>query len=901
MRLAPTLVVLALSVGACVGEEASAPATSATVPTSAPTTPPEADTPALPGTTAGTGGATAPGPTEAAAPATTAASPPTQEPPADEVARGLRDLLLHLDIGCLDSVLGMVRTDEIVYEGEHPSDAEVAAVSHCPEGDPFQEHDQPSQGAAVEPNQGPTLPQPVDMDAQFHGTPWTPSPDDAGCLFAAIGASDFRAVYQGLRPATASEVTAAQPCLHGGLRLDDVPHPLSRVPCPSLDVLDEHMRDYRPRWDQLACHADGLTRLPIPTLRTSARFNPVRTARAEEGGCQGSNCRRLATVDTGIWSGDLQDLADSMAAGSWEEYARSEYDGRDRDLVAALRFTEAEFPEANASFLPMADFPPYVDEEHRLIEYPPSGYWHDQALRSYAAHVLRRKASGHLTWMVDFWPPGMDEAPASGPTEFRGWIDEYLVPQKVREAQVAEALMVELFTPWPNEIERFVLAQPWADTASDSDLLDAGQYLLDAVAEAVRPHFTGRILPMSYVHHERDRVVWRDLSFRGFDEVAFGVFAECDAPTALDYLRGQLAMISDIVERDGVAWSIGEMELNESRFETLCGTDLGDEAADIHAAMLDLVFDQEVPPAGVSLLGNVYSEEHREALDSHLFDRATTSGDPSDPTAVSLPTFEALDMHPDIDCMNAVLGLFVNVFGVYVVAPESAPLPLVLHTANVLAEYIDNDADGLPDDPAVLEHLVDRNYIVPVWTSDIREEFWENARGTFCEDNTGMAASMYLFEDAWALGGIAATGTWDTNLEEVWHVVSDGWYSAYPAVLGADDVQRSMLTDAMDAARGGRHLTTPELYPDGAWYRYDDPTCDYVCQTHEYFYWILMADIGALDPSITDKCEASRHEWNVCTRAELAEVDPLAFALLQDHGLALPTRIPTGDYRPRSG
>ncbi len=31
---------------------------------------------------------------------------------------------------------------------------------------------------------------------------------------------------------------------------------------------------------------------------------------------------------------------------------------------------------------------------------------------------------------------------------------------------------------------------------------------------------------------------------------------------------------------------------------------------------------------------------------------------------------------------------------------------------------------------------------------------------------------MYFDEDQWAIGGIQKTGLWDTNLEEVWHVVS---------------------------------------------------------------------------------------------------------------------------------
>ena len=261
------------------------------------------------------------------------------------------------------------------------------------------------------------------------------------------------------------------------------------------------------------------------------------------------------------------------------------------------------------------------------------------------------------------------------------------------------------------------------------------------------------------------------------------------------------------------------------------------------------------------------------------------------------PTLEVLSQHPTTDCMNEVFDKFIDVFGMYVVATSDAPLAYVEHTANVLAEYIDNDADGIPDDQAVLDVLVNGNFVVPVWTETARESFWDNARGTYCEDNTGMAASMYYEYDEWALGGIEAAGTWDGNLEEVWHVVSIGWYATYPEYFG-DEPGVSRLTEAMDTARGGQFLTIPSTYPADSWYRYYDDTCEYGCQMHEYFYWILMANIDALDPSITDKCEQSQHEWHICNQAELEKVDVLAFDLFNNHGFSLPTNIPTGNYQP---
>ena len=258
------------------------------------------------------------------------------------------------------------------------------------------------------------------------------------------------------------------------------------------------------------------------------------------------------------------------------------------------------------------------------------------------------------------------------------------------------------------------------------------------------------------------------------------------------------------------------------------------------------------------------------------------------------PVFIVQSSHPQIDCLNTMFDKFVNVFGMYVIATPEAPLEYVQHTANVLAQYLDNDEDGVPDDLKVHQYLVDGNFVVPVWGEEDREIFFEGARGTFCEDNVGFRASMYYDHDRWALGGVGTAGNWDTNLEEVWHVVSSGWYRVYPVYFGD---WSSKLTEAMDTARGGLFREVPSQYPNNAWYSYDDDTCTYGCQVHEYFYWALMANIGALDPKLTDKCHESRQEWHVCTAADLERTDPLVFDLLNNYGFKLPTRIPDGSYQ----
>ena len=326
------------------------------------------------------------------------------------------------------------------------------------------------------------------------------------------------------------------------------------------------------------------------------------------------------------------------------------------------------------------------------------------------------------------------------------------------------------------------------------------------------------------------------------------------------------------------------------------------------------------------------SSEAEEAPSNIEADTTTTTtvADTTTTTVVlDKPAFEILDKHPKVECLNTVgATMFIDVFGMYVIAAKESPLEKVLHTANVLAQYLDNDEDGFADDPNVLWQLVENNYIMPVWpidggadgltVSEIRQKCSNVNIGAymFIEDINGNGGDSYVF------GGIAndnsftngGDGEWDANLEEIFHTVTWGWYRAYPEyfangdwwpwtgienkdLIGGKGELSSKLTTAMDAARGGWFEDTPDQYPDNAWYTYVDKSCGYGCQSIEYLYWLLMSNIGALDPSITNKCEKSKSEWFICTKEELKERDVLGFELINNYGFNLPTNIPDGNYK----
>ena len=284
----------------------------------------------------------------------------------------------------------------------------------------------------------------------------------------------------------------------------------------------------------------------------------------------------------------------------------------------------------------MTVFPPYIDEFYDLVIYPPTDYWHDELLRSYAVHIIQRKQAGHITYLFSHYPPLLAEgqpvvAPAKNQEEFRVWTDEVLIPQKIHEAKMAEALKVETLNTWIAEADVWVMGQPWAANASDNELLETGQYFLDAMAAAVRPHFKGQLVVTSFTpgqgqHPTRPAPFWKDLSYESVDRVDFTFYMRCDEQTTTTELREYMDTVMHIVKRDSIAWTIGELDIDFTAFET-CGTDLNDQADEIYSAVLDILFEQEVPPVGflaasTGFVLSVVSHDHKVVLEEKLFSRS---------------------------------------------------------------------------------------------------------------------------------------------------------------------------------------------------------------------------------------------------------------------------------------
>ena len=225
----------------------------------------------------------------------------------------------------------------------------------------------------------------------------------------------------------------------------------------------------------------------------------------------------------------------------------------------------------------------------------------------------------------------------------------------------------------------------------------------------------------------------------------------------------------------------------------------------------------------------------------------------------------------------------VMVHGVPIYATDTTPDEKLLHAAGVLAQFLDNDEDGVPDNPVVHQAILDtRGAIVMTGTEQEADDMdWRDAprgQGLYAEETRLNARER---------------GVFDYALEEIWHMVTDyGYRVAYPDVFGTEP--GTTLTDAMDKARGGRFDRPPAKYPESAWYTYDDVSCDYGCMASEYVYWVYTSFIGAQD--LPGRLDEIGHEWRLNTPEKLKEGEPVLHGILSDPEYKIPLAIPDGTY-----
>ena len=228
----------------------------------------------------------------------------------------------------------------------------------------------------------------------------------------------------------------------------------------------------------------------------------------------------------------------------------------------------------------------------------------------------------------------------------------------------------------------------------------------------------------------------------------------------------------------------------------------------------------------------------------------------------------------------------VVVFGIDIYAISTVEDNKLLHTANIMAQYLDNDEDGIVDDPLVMDKMLENRAFIVIWKNEKDLYNVEPPSGREGQD----LGNDEIHPNFVSNGRI---GEFDASLEEVLHIINSAGHSAaYPNAFGQNI--DSDLANAMDIARGGQFMTIPNSYPANAWYSYDDKTCDYqTCQTIEYLYWAITSILGAQENRLNE----IDNEWKLNTRQKVENTDTAIFSLITNPIYKIPTILPDGTYR----
>ena len=244
---------------------------------------------------------------------------------------------------------------------------------------------------------------------------------------------------------------------------------------------------------------------------------------------------------------------------------------------------------------------------------------------------------------------------------------------------------------------------------------------------------------------------------------------------------------------------------------------------------------------------------------------------------------------------SRTFGKRVDVFGIPVYATADTPDAKVLHAANVLAQYLDNDADGKPDH-AQVHAMMKKNKAAMVMAATERSFERLDVHRYIPERTWDAMITQGLFGEE-TLPAWSRRGRFDATLEEVLHLITHAGYAyVYPEVFG--EKPGTQIAKAMDLARGGHFRRVPRSYPAGAWYTYDDRSCDYGCQVTEYIYWGLTSLLGAQD--YPGRGRDIGEEWRLNTQEKVKQGDPALYRLLTDPKYRFPMVLPDGKYRLRA-
>ena len=230
---------------------------------------------------------------------------------------------------------------------------------------------------------------------------------------------------------------------------------------------------------------------------------------------------------------------------------------------------------------------------------------------------------------------------------------------------------------------------------------------------------------------------------------------------------------------------------------------------------------------------------------------------------------------------SSFFSKYVDVLGVGVYATPSCANGKVLHSAGVLAQYLDNDEDGIADNQAVLQKIIQLDGALIMFGC------WQEFENSGFENQVPGSSlnykQLHLACEAFPNG--VQQQQFDITLEEALHLVTWAGYSnAFPAVFG--EFPGSQIAQAMQASKAAGFYNP----------FFNEPGMPFPDQVTEYHYWGLTSILGA--QNYPWRIPEIQGEWKLWSEALVQQGDPALHALLTDPQWGFASVLPDGNYDP---
>ena len=239
-------------------------------------------------------------------------------------------------------------------------------------------------------------------------------------------------------------------------------------------------------------------------------------------------------------------------------------------------------------------------------------------------------------------------------------------------------------------------------------------------------------------------------------------------------------------------------------------------------------------------------------------------------------------------------------FGTEICAMPKVDDKYLIHAKKVMDKLIDYNNDGLVDNQKAIDEIIRTGSAFAIFRSEREVRKFENEfypeevmeemekitrlKGLDFDKNEDEDKIEALLEQKFGIFLAVFTGemnlssrdkTWDPTIEEALHLITHmGYAKAYPDVFGQN--KDSQIAKLMDEARGGYFEKGRRSYPAGAYYTYDDITCNYACQITEFMYWAITSLRGQQ----AERGNEISDEWKLYTPKKIISVAPKLEKLL---------------------